>query len=37
MFSLYKTGLAVFDSIARAVRLTLSRGHVNVIKVLGER
>jgi len=37
MFSLYKTGLAVFDSIVRAVRPTLSLGHLNVKKVLGER
>jgi hypothetical protein len=37
MFSLYKTGLAVFDFIVRAVRPTLSPGHVNVKKVLSER
>jgi hypothetical protein len=37
MILLYKTGLAVFDFIARAVWLTLSLGHVNVKKVFGER
>jgi len=37
MFSLYKTSLAVFDSIVSAVRPTLSHGHVNVKKVLSER
>jgi len=37
MFLPYKTGFAVFDSIVRAVRMTLSPGHVNVKKVLGER
>jgi hypothetical protein len=37
MFSLYKTGLAVFNFIVRTVQLTLRLGHSNVKTLIDER
>jgi hypothetical protein len=37
MILLYKTGFQVLNAIVKAVRTSLSLGHVNVKQVLGER